>query len=129
MDMKAFMKALKPKTLKKKGDKAGDKPSDYAELLTVWPNGTWTYDTDKEMDLVVRGILLDIWALEAFIAAEEAAGRKLNPGMFGSMPDPIPTGWKPSKRVIDHHASKNNFDQKKLKHIVDKLTALKNLKP
>jgi hypothetical protein len=148
-DMKKLLEKAKSKFA---GAKKGNKlESEFekqrkamdAVLDKLWPHGTWTlagFDnkprTENDvckgmptMDFVVHCFLIDQFWLESFVKAEELAGRKLNPGMFGERPETPPQDWKPSKRIIDHHATRAALDATAIKHITERLAALKKLGP
>ena len=130
------------KKLEEKFDKEQAASRDH--MKTLWPKGTWTlagpawtnaprtakdpYEGWPDMDFQINALLFRLWTLECFIALEEKAGRKLNPGMMGGQPDPVPAGWKPQKRTIEHWQKYGNGSAEVAKHVIAKLTALNNLR-
>jgi hypothetical protein len=99
---------------------------DYTECQVIWPNGTWKSKLMDpchwpDLDVVVRGVLLKVWANEAFYAAEAAAGHRLNPGMFGSYPQSVQKGWRPSEKVLKHVWARENWSTGHLHYVVAQL--------
>lgn len=125
-------KSLKRMFGKKSGGKTEEvDPTSYPELYVIWPDGTWNKENSThkaEMDNNVRGAILDTWARENFIKAEQLAGFELNPGMFGTYPPPIPNGWLPSEKIIKLVFAKKNWDVNIMHYMVGQLKHLKHLR-
>ncbi|HEV2676771.1 MAG TPA: hypothetical protein VGV37_19755 [Aliidongia sp.] len=105
----------------------------YPELVVVWPDGTWNIETSSRenatYDGIAREIILDSWAQENFLKAEELAGYALNPGMVGTYPPQIPGGWKPSEKMIKLLFAKKNWEVSKMHYMIGQLDHLKKLRP
>jgi hypothetical protein len=96
-------------------------------LSLIWPDGTWQFDDKKDFDCTIRGVLLDVYANEKFLAAEKNAGMKLNPGFFGQRESDVPAGWLPSESGIDHLWGRNNWVLKYRVYIVKRLREMNKL--
>ena len=105
----------------------------YAELDIIWPDGTWTIGKtareNVDCDNTARGVILDVWAMDDFITAEALAGYELNPGRFGSRPEPIPKGWRPSEKILKMFFAKYDGDVNMMHYMVGQLQHLKHLRP
>ncbi len=112
-----------------RSSRGSDPAVDYAGLIALWPDGTWDKPWGKstmhEMDLVMRGILLDVWEHEQRVTLEETCGRKLNPGMFSA--DPIPMGWKPRLSSLQHSFKAINMDPGLQPWVIGKLKGMGRL--
>lgn len=122
------------KSLFKRGPKSRN-PEDsmYKELLVIWPNGTWNRgdhagSSSAEMDLVIRGEILDWWANECYLDLKARFG-PINPGMLGSGIDAIPAGWVPSEKCMKEYASKNRYDPNITHYLIGRLEHLGHLRP
>jgi hypothetical protein len=106
-----------------KSSKSEDAVVDYSGLRDLWPDGTWDLawgkSSMKEMDLCMRGVLLDVWAVESRQSLEKKVGRALNPGMY--QPDPIPMGWKPKLKSLKYVFAGMNMDPKLEPYVLGKL--------
>lgn len=135
--MRNPLKSVKKSISKRFGKDTGDPGAPtYPELRVIWPTGTWKLDLEQFARMrvdgdtqIARAIILDTWAYEVYDSAVKRAGYELNPGMFGTYPPAIPSGWRPSEKGLKALYAKKGWDVETLHYVVAELENLGHIRP